>query len=76
MSIEELLTNWKNNALFGERYFEKQSITLIEGQKLYLISDLRFVQELLGLSSRKTAEIHTHFSTKMIQKIKSPFNDL
>ena len=38
MTIEELLTNWKNDALFSERYFEKQSITLIEGQKLYLIS--------------------------------------
>lgn len=34
MTIEELLTNWKNDALFSERYFEKQSITLIEGQKI------------------------------------------
>jgi hypothetical protein len=37
MTIQELLTNWKNKALFGERHFERQSITLIEGQELYLI---------------------------------------
>ena len=34
MAIEELLINWKNNALFSEIYYEKQSITLFEGQKL------------------------------------------
>lgn len=38
MTIQELLNNWKNEALFGERHFEKQSITLVEGQELYLIS--------------------------------------
>lgn len=38
MIIHELLTNWKNDALFGERHFERQSTTLIEEQELYLIS--------------------------------------
>ena len=38
MTIQELLTDWKNDALFGERHFERQSITLVEGQELYLIS--------------------------------------
>lgn len=39
-------------------------------------TDLRYIQALLGHSSSKTTEIYTHVSTKNIQQIKSPFDDL
>ena len=39
-------------------------------------TDLRYIQELLGHSSSKTTEIYAHVSTKSIQQIKSPFDDL
>jgi integrase/recombinase XerD len=39
-------------------------------------TDLRYIQELLGYSSSKTTEIYTHVSTKSLQQIKSPFDDL
>ena len=39
-------------------------------------TDLRYIQELRGHSSSKTTEIYTHVSTKNIQQIKSPFDDL
>ena len=39
-------------------------------------TDLRYIQELLGHNSSKTTEIYTYVSTKSIQQIKSPFDDL
>ena len=39
-------------------------------------TDLRYIQEILGHKSSRTTEIYTHVSTKSIQNIKSPFDDL
>jgi integrase/recombinase XerD len=39
-------------------------------------TDLRYIQELLGHKSSKTTEIYTHVTTKSIQNIRSPFDDL
>jgi integrase/recombinase XerD len=39
-------------------------------------TDLRYIQEILGHKSSRTSEIYTHVSTKSIQNIKSPFDDL
>ena len=39
-------------------------------------TDLRYIQKLLGHNYSQTTELYTHVSTKNIQQIKSPFDDL
>lgn len=39
-------------------------------------TDLHYIQELLGHNSSRTTEIYTHVTTKSLQNIRSPFDDL
>jgi integrase/recombinase XerD len=39
-------------------------------------TDLRYIQEWLGHSSSKTTEIYTHATTKNLQQIRLPFDDV
>jgi uncharacterized protein YueI len=39
-------------------------------------AEIVMVSKLMGHNSSKTTEIYTHVSTKNIQQIKSPFDDL
>lgn len=38
MKIEDFLTKWKSESLFGERQFKKLDSSLLAGQSLYLLS--------------------------------------
>jgi len=39
-------------------------------------TDIRYIQALLGHTSSKTTEIYTHVTTKGLEKIKSPLDNL
>ena len=68
---------WKAKAVVHKK--EKRIAILFEKDVNNLLkswTDLRYIQELLGHNSSKTTEIYTHVSTKNIQQIKSPFDDL
>ncbi|MBE9062406.1 tyrosine-type recombinase/integrase [cf. Phormidesmis sp. LEGE 11477] len=39
-------------------------------------TDLRYIQSLLGHSSSKTAEIHTHITSKGFENLKSPLDEM
>jgi integrase/recombinase XerD len=63
----------------GDPYSEKSSHWLYHSFGKHLLEngiDLRYIQELLGHQSSKTTKIYTQVSTKSIQQIKSPFDDL
>ena len=60
----------------------KKSVTLHWLRNSYAIhslengTDLRYIQELLGHSCSRTTEIYTQVSTKKLQQIRIPFDDL
>jgi len=62
MTIQEILNNWKSEALFGERHFEKKTFSLIEGEELYLIAVKCNVT--IGGQS-KQIEKHKFFQTRV-----------
>ena len=83
---KRLETNTANEAFSLNHAFEKaaikKSVTLHWLRNSYTTNllengtDLRYIQELLGHSSSRTTEIYTHVSTKNLQQIRTPFDDL
>jgi len=77
---EKSLENVFKQSLFKAR--NKKPVTLHWLRHSYAThllesgTDLRYIQDLLGHKSSKTTEIYTHVSTKNIQNIRSPFDDL
>lgn len=61
MTIEQLLIQWKNESLFGERNFQKQSFSIQKGQELYLIS-IKYIFFIDDKHSR-IIEKHRYFPT-------------
>jgi integrase/recombinase XerD len=43
---------------------------------LETIINIKYIQKLPGYKSCKTTDMYIHVSTKSLQKIKSPFDDL
>lgn len=61
MNIEEYLSKWKSDSLFGERQFKKLDHTLIVGQSLYLLS---YKTEVSVDGAKETIEKNRFFQTR------------
>ena len=74
----------KSMAHIFERWLPERGLTISAHQLCHSFAtellrkraDIREIQELLGHNSSRTTEIYTHVSTKSLQQIKSPFDDL
>lgn len=71
-----LLQMKKRESVLGKFTFDNKLKVCIPTHLVKSGTDLRCFQELLGHNSSRTTEIYTHVSTKSLQKIKSPFDDL
>jgi len=62
MNINEYLTKWKAESLFGERQFKKLDSSLVAGQSLYLLS---YKAEVSVDGVKKSIEKNKFFQTKV-----------